>query len=237
MGTAFRFDVRDPRFHAASLDGAVAWLHWVERTFDPRRADSAVSLLAAGRIEFDDCPDEVGEVFDLCAAVEAETAGFFSPLYADRLDPAGLVKGWAVERASEMLSQAGSRSHCVTGGGDVRAVGEPTRGAPWRIGIADPVRPGELATTVLGRDFAVATSGSADHESGIVDPHTHRAASGAVASVTVVGPDLIRADAYATAAVAMGDRAYAWLSSLPEHTAVVVGLDGTLWRTPGPVTA
>jgi FAD:protein FMN transferase len=232
MGASFVFDVRDPRFHAASLDGAVAWLHWVDRTFNPERPDSAVSQLAAGTLEFGDVPDEVTEVFDLCVAMEKATDGYFSPLYGQGLDPSGLVKGWAVERASEMLVQAGSRAHCINGGGDIRVVGEAAPGRPWAIGVADPNRTGAVLTAVTGTDMAVATSGTAGRGRHINDPHTQSATSSTTASVTVVGPDLIRADAYATAAFAMGERAYDWLASLTDYSAVVVAADGTIWRTP-----
>lgn len=233
MGTSFTFDVRDPRFHSASLDGAVAWLHWVDRTFNPELPDSAVALIGRGELEVDDCPSEVAEVIDLCVAVEAETDGYFSPLHGDRLDPSGMVKGWAVERASEMLVQAGSTSHCINGGGDIRVVGEAAPGEPWRIGVADPRRAGEVVTTITGRDLAVATSGTSGDSLHINDPYTGAPTRSRVASVTVVGPDLTRADAYATAACAMGDGAYAWLASLADYTAVVVGADASVWTTPG----
>ena len=92
MGTTFTFDVRDPRFHEASLDGAVAWLHWVEHTFSTDDPRSELRRLAAGTLELDECSDELVEVIDLCVAVEAETEGYFSPLYRGALDPAGLVR-------------------------------------------------------------------------------------------------------------------------------------------------
>ena len=232
MGVNFTFDVRDPRFHAASLDGAVAWLHWVDRTFNPERPESAVSQLAAGTIELGDVPEEVTEVLDLCVEVEQETDGYFSPLYGDRLDPSGMVKGWAVERASEMLVLAGSRAHCINGGGDVRVVGEAAPGRSWSIGIADPSRPGMVITAVSGTDMAVATSGTSGRGQHINDPHTQELVESTTASVTVVGPELIRADAYATAACAMGDKAYDWLSSLTDYSSVVVSEAGAIWRSP-----
>jgi thiamine biosynthesis lipoprotein len=72
-----------------------------------------------------------------------------------------VVKGWAVERASEILRAGGSRAHTVNGGGDLQLVGEPRPGRPWRIGVAHPLRPGALATVVtVGGDHAVATSGT-----------------------------------------------------------------------------
>ena len=103
-----------------------------------------------------------------------------------------------------MLSAAGSRNHCVNGGGDVQCVGEAAPDRPWRVGIADPLRSGALCDTVAGSGrFAVATSGTSERGEHVIDPHTGRSPHG-LASVTVVGTDLAVADAYATAAFAMG---------------------------------
>jgi thiamine biosynthesis lipoprotein len=79
---------------------------------------------------------------------------------------------------------------------------------------------------------AVATSGTAERGAHVIDPHTGRAAL-EVASVTLVGPELVATDVYATAALAMGWAAQPWLLGLPEHEAFVVGADATTWHTPG----
>ena len=73
-------------------------------------------------------------------------------------------------------------------------------------------------------DLAVATSGAYERGAHIVDPHTGRPPSG-VMSVTVIGPDLATADAYATAAFAMGEAGPAWTARLRDYEAMTV-LDG-----------
>jgi thiamine biosynthesis lipoprotein len=79
---------------------------------------------------------------------------------------------------------------------------------------------------------AVATSGTAERGPHVIDPHSGRAAL-ELASVTVIGADLTRADAYATAALAMGPAAPAWLSRLQDHEAYVIDAAGMVWSTPG----
>ena len=78
----------------------------------------------------------------------------------------------------------------------------------------------------------MATSGTAERGLHVIDPRTRRPA-GALASVTVVGPDLTHTDAYATAAVAMGLDAPGWLECLREHEAFVVDARGHAWWTAG----
>ena len=74
----------------------------------------------------------------------------------------------------------------------------------WRVGIQHPHDPRRRSRRSSRRDdLAVATSGAYVRGDHVVDPHTGRPPHG-VLSVTIVGPDLATADAYATAAFAMG---------------------------------
>jgi thiamine biosynthesis lipoprotein len=79
-------------------------------------------------------------------------------------------------------------------------------------------------------DGAVATSGIAERGLHVYDPHTGRPAVD-LASVTVVGADLGTTDAYATAALAMGLAAPAWLERLDGYSAYVVDATGHAWWT------
>ena len=104
---------------------------------------------------------------------------------------------------------------------------------PWRVGIADPFHRGRLALVVEAADSAVATSGTAERGAHIIDPHLGRPAGG-LASLTVVGPSLALADAYATAAFAMGPtRARDWTESLPGYEAYAITEGGDTWQTTG----
>lgn len=231
MGTVFSIHVNDPGRWSTALAEVVDFLHWVDRTFSTYRPDSQLSRLGRRELRRRDCDPAVGEVLDLCAGVMRTTDGYFSAVYGGRLDPTGLVKGWAVERASLLLSAAGASSHGVNGGGDMQLVGGLGEGRAWRIGIAHPTRRGRLATVVTGHDLAVATSGSAERGHHVVDPRTGRPAAG-LASVTVTGPSITLADAYATAAYAMGPRARQWLLDLPGYEGFVVDENGAGWATP-----
>jgi thiamine biosynthesis lipoprotein len=230
MGTVFTFDLRDPTLPEEAVEDALGWLHRVDATFSTYLDSSVVNQLNRGEMRIADCPAEVGEVFELCAGVEADSAGYFSTRWNGTLDPTGLVKGWSIERASAMLSKAGSRSHAINGGGDIRTVGPAGPGQPWQIGVADPLRPGEFLAIHEASDLAVATSGTTERGAHIVNPFTGAPAT-ELAGVTVYGPDLTLADAYATAAVAMGAAAYDWLIRRPNYEAFLVSADGTFRRT------
>ena len=175
MGTVVSFDVPGSARRDGSLEAAIRWLHWVDRVFSPYRADSDVSLLARGEVTVDACAPEMAEVLAACAAVRDLSGGYFTAAPGGQFDPSGYVKGWAVERAAALLAGAGSADHVVNGGGDVQCAGGRGRDGgrePWRIGIADPLRPGRLALVVGASDCAVATSGTAERGPHILDPHT-----------------------------------------------------------------
>ncbi|WP_431684017.1 FAD:protein FMN transferase [Kitasatospora sp. KL5] len=232
MGTVFSIAVRDPGPGTSEvLRRIAARLHRIDAVFSPYRADSDISRLDRGELAPEQCDPDVPAVLEACRTVAAETGGWFTERPAGLLDPSGWVKGWAVEEASRMLREAGSRQHCVSGGGDVQ-----TAGGPWRIGIAHPLLPGRLAAVLGGHDLAVATSGTAERGAHVVDPHTGRPAAG-MASLTLVGAagtGIARTDAWTTAAFAMGPlRALDWVRERPGVEALAVLPDGTRRWTDG----
>jgi thiamine biosynthesis lipoprotein len=101
---------------------------------------------------------------------------------------------------------------------------------PWRIGIQHPFDRGAVAAVVHATDLAVATSGTYDRGEHIIDPHTGRPPEG-LSSVTICGPDLGTADAYATAAFAMGRQAPRWTAGLVGYEAMTVLGDDTVYTT------
>lgn len=141
------------------------------------------------------------------------------------LDPSGVVKGWAVERAARFLREVPDLDFCLSAGGDM--VCRSSR-EPWQIGIENPLDPTRLIAKVPVRVGAVATSGTAhrgQHMWGV---------DGGVASVTVIADSLTWADIDATAAYALGQRAPQWLRSRPGRKALVVWTDGSSELVEGP---
>jgi len=222
--------------HADDLTGQQAWeqsvaeLREVDRVFSTYRDDSVIARLSRGAIDLTDCPSEVHEVLAIAEHARIESGGAFDvrragPDGSSSLDPSGVVKGWAVQRASAHLVALDDTDVCLSAGGDmVCHVADDVR-PPWRIGIEDPRDAQQLIATVEVRRGAVATSGAAHRGEHIADARTGRAPE-AVASVTVVHDDLTWADIDATAAYAMGTDALTWLRGRPGRRGVVVWRDG-----------
>jgi thiamine biosynthesis lipoprotein len=232
MGTVFSIDVRDTGRWDDAIDEVVRWLHHVVAVFSTYRPDSDISRIRRGELGIEDADPLVSDVLAECVAMQATTTGYFTALWDGNLDPTGLVKGWAIERASELLRGHGSRHHAVNGGGDVQTAGTASRGEPWRVGISNPLDRTRLVAAVTGRDVAVATTGTSERGAHIRDPFTGAAVT-ELASVTVVGPRLTQVDCYATAAVAMGEAAIRWLDTRPDHEALIVTAEGAVRTTSG----
>jgi thiamine biosynthesis lipoprotein len=232
MGTVFSLDLRGDGVSDHALGEAVALLHRIDRTYSTYLPDSEISRLARGELHPELAGEQVRQVLAECQRWTDLTDGWFSCYPDGTLDPSGYVKGWAIRQASELLVRAGSSAHCINGGGDVQCHGSAGPDRPWRAGITDPHDRSRLLATVSGVDLAVATSGTAERGRHIFDPHTRQPAGDGIASVSVVGTDVLECDVLATAAFAMGERAPGWLAGRPGITAYLVWADGSTWSSP-----
>ena len=238
MGTAVSIDIRDHDVPDSAVGDVVAWLHHVDATFSPYKDHSPITALGRGEMNLDDAGPEIRGVLRLCETLRDDSEGVFDVFAipapnGTTLDPSGLVKGWSIEHAAEILEQHGCSNFCINAGGDIAIRGNPTIGEPWRIGIRHPDVADASATVVLGRGrLAIATSATYERGAHIVDPRTGEPTT-AVASATVVGPDLTIADAYATIVFVMGLDGLAWIGGRPDYDTFIITHDETTHRTDG----
>jgi len=240
MGMPIVVDVCDPDFDAAGIERVYDWLRRVDATFSTYRTDSQISRLNRGALPLADADPIVRSVLARCRSLCDETDGYFDawaaagPVGADgqaRVDPSGLVKGWAIERAAHILEENGARNFCINAGGDLALRGHPEDSPHWRVGIQHPRDRDRVAVTLLADDGAIATSGAYERGQHIIEPHARQRLDG-VLSVTVAGPDLGTADAYATAIYAMGASGPAWALGLEEYAVMVILADERVLSTP-----
>jgi thiamine biosynthesis lipoprotein len=158
-----------------------------------------------------------------------------------KIDLGGIAKGFIVDRAVEVLRQAGVTSGSIDAGGDIRVIGEKPGGLPWRIGIRNPRERRELVAVVEIKDGAVVTSGDYErffmHEGEryhhIINPATGMPARGVI-SVTIVANDAFTADALSTAVFVMGlEKGMALVESLPAVETIIITDDEKLHISTG----
>ncbi len=130
------------------------------------------------------------------------------------LDLCGIAKGWALDRAMALMGEAGFTDVLFDLGGELSARGHHPTGRDWRVAVDAPF-PGapSPATLRLPDGAAVATSGTGVQSyalggrrySHVIDPRAEAPVAGRLRAVSVVAPDAMSADGWATALLAAGE--------------------------------
>lgn len=151
-----------------------------------------------------------------------------------RLDLGGVAKGWAADKAAQLLGKQGPT--LVDAGGDVAASAPRQDGSPWPIAVADPFHPKEQLDLLLLWSGGVATSGT-DYrrwqvngrwQHHIIDPRSGLPAVTDVLSATVVGPSARSAETGAKTALILGSLdGLHWLDEQPELAGLICLEDGS----------
>ena len=223
MGTVVSVHIDDSISHESAEDvwsSVCSFLRDIENRFSTFLSTSEISRINNGELHVLDASSDVVEVLDACTWLEHLSNGVFNARRPDGfIDPAGFVKGWAAERAARLLLEAGLKNYYLRIGGDIQTHGLQSTGEKWRVGIVDPHDSSRIRSFVdIPENWAVATSGTAERgqhiwgkDSLVVDAQ--------FSSMTVIGPHLMWADAFATIGFALGDAGIEWVEKFPDYTA------------------
>jgi thiamine biosynthesis lipoprotein len=193
--------------------------HEIDERFSTYKPESEVSRFSAGRIKENSLSADLKMVIAECEKAEAETDGYFSAWAAGTFDPSGYVKGWAIAEAGEIIEKYGFKTYCIGAGGDIMARSDSVK--KWNIAIQDPADRSKILNKLSISNGAVATSGNYERGSHIINPKTKKPAS-ELLSVTVSGPDIIKADILATACFAMGEKAADFMKRETGYRALII---------------
>lgn len=151
-----------------------------------------------------------------------------------QLDLSAIAKGFGVDLVADLLKSTGYVNFMVEIGGEVVVSGQKESGK-WRIGIDRPyfdAVPGQNLEAILEvSNASVATSGDyrnyfvSDDKtySHTIDPVNGKPIVNGVASVTVIAPSCMLADAMATAIMVMGvEKGLAWVQSKDNVEAFII---------------
>ena len=170
MGMPITVCIQDRDAGDQDVLAVASWFAEVDQRFSPYLETSEVCRLNAGAIGRKDVSRQLEDVLLLCEQTKVETGGYFDIERHGRIDPSGLVKGWAIEQASALLSARGLANHFVEAGGDVQAVGLNSEGQPWRVGIRNPFKRDEVVKVLAISDQGMATSGTAIRGAAYLQP-------------------------------------------------------------------
>ena len=204
----------------------------VDQRFSTYKDTSEITRINRGELIPEQYSTEMREVLLLAEQTKQECQGFFNIIRPDgTLDPSGIVKGWAIQKAAELLHDRGYNNFSIDAGGDVQTSGVNEQGNQWSIGIRNPFIQSEIIKVVYPRNNGVATSGSYVRGSHIYNPHELGNQLTDVVSITVIGPTILDADRMATAAFAMGKRGVDFIEGLPDYAAYSIDAHGVATMT------
>lgn len=227
MGLPMSVDVRGAQGPAAeaALDAAFAVLHQADDRFSTYRPDSELRRLERGEVADDALSPDMREVLQIAAQAHEDSGGVFDVCTPEgRLDTNGVVKGWAAQRAADVLVAAGLHDFCLNAGGDVVTRGAPEPGRAWDVAVRHPDDPQAVLAVLSVTDGAVATSGTYERGDHVWDGRSGSRQLPLVAA-TVVAADLTVADVLATTVLAMGEDGPAWAVEHGAATVIAVTTD------------
>lgn len=233
MGMPIAVEVVDQQVTADDLKAVFAYFRTVDQTFSTYKKDSEISRLNRGELTADRLSSDVKEILQLAEDTKKETNGYFAIQTKNGIDPSGIVKGWAVYQASELLRKQKFTDFLIDAGGDIQAVGKNSNGKLWTIGIRHPFDADQIVKVIAVADKGVATSGTYQRGHHIYDPRDNNREVTSIASLTVIGPTIYDADRFATAAFAMGKKGIYFIENLPGYEGYMIDRKGKATSTTG----
>ena len=232
MGMPITVEIVDASVTTEAFDAVYEYFNYVDQTFSPFKETSLVSQVNRGELALADAGLDMQIVLELADETKEITAGFFDVWHEGKFNPSGIVKGWAIDEAASLLYHKGFRNFYVDAGGDIQVYGKNAKGEFWTSGICNPFDLKQVIKTVALDDRGIATSGNymrGDHIYSLFD----RNQLAEIVSITVIGPDVLEADRFATAAYAMGRDGIYFIESLPDCEAYMIDRNGQATMTTG----
>ena len=235
MGMPVIIEVIDRNVNHEILAEVFAYFVYVDEKFSIYKSTSEISAINRGEIEVFDYSEDMKMVFALAEETKQLTQGYFDIKRGDGpYDPSGLVKGWAIFKAAQILWAKGMNNFFINVAGDIQVSGLNGQGESWKIGIQNPFNKKQELIKVLSlAEGGVATSGTYVRGTHIYNPTKNKSTMAEIISLTVIGKDVYEADRFATAAFAMGRAGINFIENLPGFEGYLIDKLGIATMTSG----
>ena len=232
MGMPITVEIVDGSASNQDFDAMYDYFTYVDNTYSTYKTDSEIMRINRG-LPKSRWSKEMQAVLDLCEQTKQATDGYFDIAHNGQLDPSGIVKGWAINNAAQLLKKRGFKNFYIEAGGDIQVNGKNSHGKPWSIGIRNPFNRAEIIKTITVGSEGVATSGTYIRGQHVYNPHRPQQDIEDIVSLTVIGPDIYNADRFATAAFAMGKHGISFIETLDGYEAYMVDANHMATLTSG----
>lgn len=232
MGMPVTIEVIDTRVTNEDIQEVFAYFHYIDKKFSTFKKDSEISKINRGELKVSQSSNEMQKILVLCEKTKLETNGYFDINIDGKLDPSGIVKGYAIYEGAEILRKKGFSNFYVEIAGDIQVLGKNNKGEKWQVGIQNPFNLREIVKVIKVSNKGVATSGNYQKGEHIQNPKIKKWAD-EIASVTVIGPNVYDADRFATAAFAMGEKGIEFIEKLKGFEGYMIKKDQKAVYTSG----
>jgi thiamine biosynthesis lipoprotein len=233
MGMPITLEIIDASATQAAFDMVYNYFEYIDEKFSTYTDTSEISRINRGELSIEDSSGDMQNIFALAEQTRLETDGYFNIQHDASYDPSGIVKGWAIFNAAQLLRQHGFENFYVDAGGDIQMSGCNDQHEKWRIGIRNPFNQDEIVKVLSATDCGVATSGTYVRGQHIYNPLDGHQLMTEILSLTVIGPDIYEADRFATAAFAMGRYGINFIESLEGFEGYMIDKDKQATFTTG----
>src|SRR5438034_7624456 len=156
MGMPVVINIVDAQAREEDIDEIFSYFHDIDSRFSTYKSDSEIERINRGEVEEKDFSPQIKKILELCEQTRLETNGYFTIHLHGKLDPSGLVKGFAIHEAAKMLRKKGYENFFVEIAGDITVSGMNENGERWRVGIRDPFNTDEIIKVVYLSDRGIA---------------------------------------------------------------------------------
>ncbi len=226
MGMPVTVEVVDAWATEGMLESIFDYFTYVDQKFSTYRNDSEIARINRGELSLEQASEDMQSIFALAEQTRLESSGYFDINHNSAYDPSGVVKGWAIFQAAQVLKERGAQNFYIDAGGDIQMAGQNGEGQNWRVGIRNPFNPEQIVKALSLTNKGVATSGTYARGQHIYNPLDPDDTLSEVVSLTVIGPDICEADRFATAAFAMGRRGIFFIQALDGFEGYMIDRDG-----------
>jgi thiamine biosynthesis lipoprotein len=234
MGMPITVEIIDPQTTESVFNEAYAYFAHIDEKFSTYKNTSEISAINDGTLAPDDASEEMQVVLAMCEETKKQTNGYFDIKKPDgKIDPSGLVKGWAIWNAAKLLEKKGLKNFYVDAGGDIQPHGHDGNGEKWAVGIKNPFNASENIKVVYVKEEGVATSGTYIRGLHIYNPRASNQPVDNIVSLTVIGPNIHDADRFATAAFAMGADGIQFIEQLSGYEGYIIDKNKIATMTTG----
>ena len=235
MGTPIIVEIINAEANQKLFDEVFDYFKYVDGKFSTYKDDSEITAINNKKIKWSDMSTDMRKVFLLAEETKAITNGYFDIVTpTGTYDPSGIVKGWSISNASDILKHRGVKNFFVEAGGDVQTSGVNESGRPWSVGIQNPFsKKREIVKKVYLKDKGIATSGNYVRGNHIYNPKDQSDQLKEIVSITVIGRDVLEADRFATSAFAMGREGIFFIENLAGFEGYAIDKNGIATMTTG----